>query len=86
MKIKYEFANETVEIEVDELWGNVLVDLDRQDYNIDHKETRRHCSLEALDLDTSLEDICRVMGQTPSWAKRLLLRADGYVCDFYKKD
>ena len=36
--------------------------------------------------DTSLEDICEVMGQTPPWAKGLLLRADGYICDFYKKD
>lgn len=36
--------------------------------------------------DASLEDICFVMGQTPEWAKGLLLRADGYVCDFYKKD
>lgn len=36
--------------------------------------------------DTSLEDICGLMGETPAWAKGLLLRADGYVCDFYKKD
>lgn len=36
--------------------------------------------------DASLEDICGVMGKTPAWAKGLLLRADGYVCDFYKKD
>ncbi len=36
--------------------------------------------------DTSLEDICGLMGETPVWAKGLLLRADGYVCDFYKKD
>ena len=36
--------------------------------------------------DTSLEDICSIMGQTPAWASGLLLRADGYVCDFYKKD
>lgn len=33
----------------------------------------------------SLEEICRIMGQTPSWAKGLLLRADGFVCDYYKK-
>ena len=33
-----------------------------------------------------LEDVCAIMGQTPSWAKGLLLRADGYVTDFYKKD
>lgn len=48
MKIKYEFATETVEIEVDETWGTVLVDLDRQEYNNDHAETRRHCSLDAF--------------------------------------
>lgn len=32
--------------------------------------------------DTSLEDICAVMGQTPAWATGLLLRADGYVVRF----
>lgn len=37
-------------------------------------------------LDSSLEDICAIMGKTPTWADGLLLRADGYVCDFYKKD
>ena len=36
--------------------------------------------------ETSLEDICTVMAQTPVWADGLLLRADGYICDFYKKD
>lgn len=35
---------------------------------------------------SSLEDICTIMAQQPKWAKGLLLRADGYVCDFYKKD
>ncbi|MDW7651716.1 MAG: DNA polymerase [Bacillota bacterium] len=32
------------------------------------------------------EDICQIMSQTPSWAKGLLLRADGYETGFYKKD
>lgn len=36
--------------------------------------------------DTSLDDICAIMGQTPAWADGLQLRADGYVCDFYQKD
>lgn len=36
--------------------------------------------------ETSLDEVCRVMGQTPKWADGLLLRADGYVCDFYRKD
>ena len=54
MKIKYEFANETIEIDVTEEWANVIIDLDRQEYNVNHKETRRHCSLEAYNLDDAL--------------------------------
>lgn len=34
----------------------------------------------------SLAAVCEQMGRTPPWAKGLLLRADGYVTDFYKKD
>lgn len=59
MKIKYEFANETVEIEVDEEWGNLLIDLNRQEYNNDHAETRRHCSLNALNLDDTYRTLSR---------------------------
>lgn len=36
--------------------------------------------------DASLSAICKQMGRTPSWIPGLLLRADGYECDFYKKD
>jgi DNA polymerase len=36
--------------------------------------------------ETDLTDICVTMGKQPRWADGLLLRADGYVCDFYKKD
>lgn len=36
--------------------------------------------------DVSLEAICEQMGRTPPWIKGLLLRADGYECNFYKKD
>lgn len=36
--------------------------------------------------ETSLDDICTLMAEPPQWADGLLLRADGYVCDFYKKD
>ena len=34
----------------------------------------------------SLDAICEQMSRTPPWAEGLLLRADGYVTDFYKKD
>lgn len=36
--------------------------------------------------DTSLDDVCVMMGRTPDWAQGLPLRADGYECAFYKKD
>lgn len=51
MKIKYQFVNETVEIEVDEEWASVVVELDRLEHNSNQTETRRHCSLDALNLD-----------------------------------
>lgn len=34
----------------------------------------------------SLDAVCEQMGRTPLWAKGLVLRADGYECEFYKKD
>lgn len=34
----------------------------------------------------SLQAVCEQMARTPKWAKGLLLRADGYECEFYKKD
>lgn len=34
----------------------------------------------------SLEAVCEQMGCTPPWAKGLILRADGYETQFYKKD
>lgn len=34
----------------------------------------------------SLGAVCEQMGRTPPWIKGLLLRADGYECEFYKKD
>ena len=44
---RYHFSNgETISIDVSDDWGEILIDLDRQEYNNDHKETRRHYSLE----------------------------------------
>lgn len=58
-------------------------------------QTLRNCSIVAhvhdeliieVDRRMSLSAVCEQMGRTPPWAKGLLLRADGYECDFYKKD
>jgi DNA polymerase len=34
----------------------------------------------------TLQEVCEKMGQTPPWASGLLLRADGYECQYYQKD
>lgn len=58
-------------------------------------KTLRCCSIVAhvhdeliieCDRAVSLAAICEQMGRTPPWAEGLILRADGYECDFYKKD
>lgn len=38
------------------------------------------------DKSVSVQSVCKLMGRTPPWAEGLLLRADGYECEFYKKD
>ena len=57
--------------------------------------TLRNCSIVAhvhdeviieADRRMSLPAVCEQMGRTPPWTKGLLLRADGYECDFYQKD
>lgn len=38
-------------------------------------------------LDTSsVEEVAAIMGEAPTWADGLCLRADGYECEFYKKE
>lgn len=58
-------------------------------------KTLRHCFIAAHVHDeiiieagknVSLNAICEQMGKTPPWAKGLKLRADGYECEFYKKE
>jgi DNA polymerase len=38
------------------------------------------------DQSMSLDTVCQQMSRVPPWAKGLLLDADGYECEFYKKD
>ena len=91
MKVRYEFViGEISEIEVDDNLGELLVDFDRQTYNNDHKETRRHVSLDGMDYEGELflssadteaevfqrEDLARLMGamEALSPAQRELVR------------
>ena len=38
------------------------------------------------DKSVSVDALCKQMSRTPPWARGLLLRADGYECEFYQKD
>ena len=58
-------------------------------------QTLKNCSIVAhvhdeiiieADMSMSLSTICEQMARTPTWAKGLLLSADGYECPFYQKD
>ena len=35
---------------------------------------------------SSVDEVCLIMSEKPEWASGLLLSADGFECDFYKKD
>ena len=47
-----------------------------------HDEVILDAPADRADLDT----VCKLMCQTPPWAEGLLLNADGFVGDYYKKD
>lgn len=58
-------------------------------------QTLRHCAIVGhvhdeliieCSKDVSVDAICQQMSRTPPWAKGLVLRADGYECEFYQKD
>ena len=58
-------------------------------------QTLRHCAIVGhvhdeliieCEKNVSVDAICDQMGRTPPWAEGLVLRADGYECEFYQKD
>jgi len=58
-------------------------------------KTLRHCFIvgsvhDELIIECSpgadMKAVCEQMGRTPPWIEGLLLRADGYECQFYKKE
>jgi RNA polymerase sigma factor (sigma-70 family) len=54
MKYDYHFSNETISIDVPDSDYDVLIELDRVERNTNQKETRRHVSLEAYNVDDNL--------------------------------
>ena len=54
MEYMYKFINETISVDLVEDFYNILMELDRLTRNINQKETRRHISLEAINIDGNL--------------------------------
>ena len=72
-----------------------IVQATARDILMNAMKTLRCCSIVAhvhdeiiieADPRMSLDAVCEQMARVPEWAEGLLLRADGYTCDFYKKD
>lgn len=68
-----------------DLLAEALINVDRAGYNI-VMHVHDEIVVEAIGSEDSLNEVCRLMAINPSWAKGLPLRADGFICDFYKKD
>ncbi|MGE4354164.1 MAG: DNA polymerase [Oscillospiraceae bacterium] len=72
-----------------------IVQATSRDILLNAMKTLRCCSIVAhvhdeiiieADRAMSFEEVCEQMGRIPLWTPGLILRADGYECDFYKKD
>ena len=53
MEFTYKSVTGNITIDVGEEWVAILQDLDREEYNNDHTETRRHYHFEALEYEGS---------------------------------
>ena len=57
--------------------------------NLDDRPVVMHVHDEIIceaDGSLSLEELCEVMGRTPPWAEGLLLKAEGFETEYYRKD
>lgn len=97
--VTYEGVGATKKWERIESYGpkfveNIVQAISR-DLLMNSMKTLRHCFIVAhvhdelvieCNQDVSLDAICEQMGRSPIWMPDILLRADGYETQFYKKD
>ena len=68
-----------------DLLAEAMINIDKEGYKI-----VMHCHDEII-TDTprgfgSVKQVCNIMSKPPSWAKDLPLSAEGFECDYYKKE
>lgn len=103
IEYRYEFANgDVVELkikrsgvageeknEISSEWLELLFDLDRREYNNEHAETRRHCSLDAFNQDETLfaseRDEFETFYEEETWKEmcKLLTEREKIIGDLY---
>ncbi|MGE5390881.1 MAG: DNA polymerase, partial [Deltaproteobacteria bacterium] len=68
-----------------DLLAEAMLAVDRAGYEI-VMHVHDEIVVEAPTGTGSQEEVCQIMNETPSWAEGLPLRADGYECEYYRKD
>ena len=62
-----------------------MINLKNKDYDI-VMHVHDEVVLEVESEEVDVKKVCEIMSEVPLWADGLLLNAEGYACDFYKKD
>jgi len=68
-----------------DLLAAAMLSVDRAGYQI-VMHVHDEIIVEAPTEQGSIEELCDLMSIAPSWAEGLPLRADGYECEYYRKD
>ncbi|MCQ4922221.1 DNA polymerase [Tissierella carlieri] len=68
-----------------DILSEAMIRLDIQGYEIT-MHVHDEIIIEIQNEKSSVEEVCKIMSQTPAWAKGLLLDADGFESEFYKKE
>lgn len=68
-----------------DILSEAMIRLDIQGYEI-AMHVHDEIIIEIQNEKSSVEEVCKIMSQTPAWAKGLLLDADGFESEFYKKE
>lgn len=87
MKITYKsVTGEAYEVEVSNEWGEIILELDRKEYIINRKETRRHTSLNNYDyIDDQADSNPKLSRDAFEFRNRIYIESAEIMADLEKK-
>lgn len=68
-----------------DLLAEAMLNINNAGYNI-VMHVHDEVVIESPNNEGSLKEVCNIMAITPAWAEGLLLRADGFETEYYRKD